>query len=107
MLARRYHVKCDYRLELPAGMRVERLPDKISVKSEFGEVAIEYSMSGSVLRRDADCVLCAKPHSSREVSWFSRFRERIHSRDTAAGSRDETALLEGSCHRPPAQVPTF
>jgi hypothetical protein len=44
-----YHVKCDYRLELPAGMRVERLPDKISVKSEFGEVAIEYSMSGSVL----------------------------------------------------------
>jgi hypothetical protein len=44
-----YHVKCDYRLELPPGMRVERLPDKISVKSEFGEVAIEYSMSGNVL----------------------------------------------------------
>jgi hypothetical protein len=30
-------------------MRVERLPDKTSVKSEFGEVSIEYSMSGSVL----------------------------------------------------------
>jgi hypothetical protein len=44
-----YHVKCEYHLELPAGMKVERLPDKTSVKSEFGEVAIEYSMSGNVL----------------------------------------------------------
>jgi hypothetical protein len=44
-----YHVKCVYRLELPVGMRIERLPDKTSIKSEFGEVAIEYSMSGNVL----------------------------------------------------------
>jgi hypothetical protein len=44
-----FHVKVDYRLELPVGMRVERLPDKTSIKSEFGEVAIEYSMSGNVL----------------------------------------------------------
>jgi hypothetical protein len=44
-----YHVKCDYRLELPAGMRIERMPDKTSIKSEFGEVTIEYSMSGNVL----------------------------------------------------------
>ena len=44
-----YHVKCVYRLELPAGMRAERLPDKTSVKSEFGEVTIEYSMSGNIL----------------------------------------------------------
>jgi len=44
-----YHVKCDYRLELPVGMRIERLPDKTSIKSEFGEVTIEYSMSGNVL----------------------------------------------------------
>jgi hypothetical protein len=44
-----YHVKCAYRLELPAGMRIERLPEKISIKSEFGEVTIEYSMSGNVL----------------------------------------------------------
>ncbi len=44
-----YHVKCIYRLELPAGMRVERLPDKSTIKSEFGEVTIEYSMSGGVL----------------------------------------------------------
>ena len=44
-----YHVKCDYRLELPAAMRIERLPDKTSIKSEFGEVTIEYSMSGDAL----------------------------------------------------------
>jgi hypothetical protein len=44
-----YHVKCEYRVELPAGMRIERLPDKVSSKSEFGEVAIEYSTSGNIL----------------------------------------------------------
>jgi hypothetical protein len=44
-----YHVKCEYRVELPAGMRIERLPDKTSTKSEFGEVTIEYSMSGNIL----------------------------------------------------------
>ena len=44
-----YHVKIDYRLELPSGMRVERIPDKTAVKSEFGEVTIEYSMSGNAL----------------------------------------------------------
>ena len=36
-------------MELPAGMRIERIPEKVSTKSEFGEVAIEYSMSGNVL----------------------------------------------------------
>ncbi len=44
-----FHVKCDYRVELPAGMRIERLPDKVSIQSEFGEVTIEYSMSGNAL----------------------------------------------------------
>jgi hypothetical protein len=44
-----FHVKIDYRLELPQGMRVERLPDRTSINSEFGEVGIEYSMSGNVL----------------------------------------------------------
>lgn len=44
-----YHVKCDCRLELPAAMRVERLPDKISIQSEFGEITIEYSISGNTL----------------------------------------------------------
>jgi hypothetical protein len=44
-----YHVKCEYHLELPAGKRIERLPDKTSVKSEFGEISIEYSMSGNIL----------------------------------------------------------
>src|ERR1700722_9881735 len=30
-----FHVKIDYRLELPQGMRVERLPDRTSINSEF------------------------------------------------------------------------
>lgn len=44
-----HHVKIEYRLELPAGMRVEHLPERISNKSEFGEFEIEYSMSGEAL----------------------------------------------------------
>ena len=44
-----YHVQCDYRVTLPAGMRIELLPSKTSLKSEFGEVTIEYSMNGNVL----------------------------------------------------------
>jgi hypothetical protein len=44
-----FHVKCNYREELPEGMRLESVPDKLSVKSEFGELAITYSMNGNVL----------------------------------------------------------
>jgi len=44
-----FHVKCDYRVALPAGMRIESVPDKISAKSEFGELLIEYSMTGDIL----------------------------------------------------------
>jgi hypothetical protein len=44
-----YHVKRNYSVELPVGMRIERLPEKTSVKSEFGELSIDYSMSGNVL----------------------------------------------------------
>jgi len=44
-----FHVKCSYREELPVGMRIQSLPDKLSVKTEFGELTIEYSMNGNVL----------------------------------------------------------
>ena len=30
-------------------MRIERLSDNVFTKSEFGEVGVEYSMSGNVL----------------------------------------------------------
>jgi hypothetical protein len=39
----------EYRIELPAGMRVESLPNKNSIKSEFGEMEVEYSLSGNIL----------------------------------------------------------
>jgi uncharacterized protein DUF3857/transglutaminase superfamily protein len=44
-----HHVKVEYRFEFPIGMRLERLPEKVSAKSEFGEVAIGYAMDGDVL----------------------------------------------------------
>jgi hypothetical protein len=44
-----YRLKGEYRLELPPGMKVDRLPDKISTKSEFGQLDVEYSMDGNVL----------------------------------------------------------
>ncbi len=31
-----FHVQGQYRIELPAGMRIERLPEAASVESEFG-----------------------------------------------------------------------
>jgi hypothetical protein len=44
-----YHVRCEYRVEFPAGMRIERLPDNVSSKSAFGEIAIDYSLIGNTL----------------------------------------------------------
>jgi hypothetical protein len=44
-----YRVKGEYRIELPTGMRVERVPEKASLKSEYGELQTEYSASGNVL----------------------------------------------------------
>jgi hypothetical protein len=44
-----YRLKGEYRIELPAGMRIDRVPDKTSIKSEFGQLEVEYSMSGNVL----------------------------------------------------------
>jgi hypothetical protein len=38
-----------YRIELPTGMRFDRVPDKSSVKSEFGELDVEYAVSENVL----------------------------------------------------------
>ena len=44
-----YHLKGDYRIELPPSMKIDRLPDAVSVQSEFGSVQIKYSLSGNVL----------------------------------------------------------
>src|SRR6266853_5448766 len=41
--------KAAYRIELPLGMRIDHVPDRISIKSEFGELQVEYSLDGSVL----------------------------------------------------------
>ena len=44
-----YHVQIGYQLQLPIGMRLERVPDNVSLKSEFGEMNIEYTLSGNTL----------------------------------------------------------
>jgi hypothetical protein len=44
-----FRLKGEYRLELPTGMHVDRVPDKTSIRSEFGELEIEYSVNGNVL----------------------------------------------------------
>ncbi len=44
-----HQVSGTYRIEMPAGMHVDRLPEKTSIKSEFGELEIEYSVNESVL----------------------------------------------------------
>lgn len=38
-----------YRIELPAGMRIERLPEAASIESEFGTLRTEYVLNGNML----------------------------------------------------------
>ncbi len=42
-------IRGEYRLELPPGMRVESLPAKTSIQSEFGDMEVEYSANANVL----------------------------------------------------------
>jgi hypothetical protein len=44
-----YRQKGEYRIELAPGLRIDRVPDKTSIKSEFGELQIEYSLDGNAL----------------------------------------------------------
>ena len=42
-------VKAQYRIDLPLGQRVERLPQNNTLKSEFGELEVTYSSEGNAL----------------------------------------------------------
>jgi hypothetical protein len=44
-----FRLQGEYRLELPAGMRVERAPEKTSIKSDYGEIETVYSIQGNLL----------------------------------------------------------
>jgi hypothetical protein len=44
-----FRQKGEYRVELPPGMRIGLVPDKTSIKSEFGELQVEYSLDGNAL----------------------------------------------------------
>jgi hypothetical protein len=45
-----FRQKGEYRIELPPGLRIDRVPEKTSIKSEFGELQVEYALDGNVLR---------------------------------------------------------
>jgi len=79
-----WHVKMDYRLEFPEGMKPERLPEKTSVKSEFGEITVEYSMTGNVLVA-TQAISYAESRISPEK--YPQFRDFINSYVRAARQR--------------------
>jgi hypothetical protein len=44
-----YHVKGEYRIILPAGMRVGSVPEETSLESDFGSLDVAYSTTGNVI----------------------------------------------------------
>ncbi len=44
-----HHITGEYRVELPADMRLAQAPEKISLQSEFGELTVDYAAAGNVL----------------------------------------------------------
>ena len=42
-------IRVEYTIDLPPGMKIDRIPEKTQMKSEFGEMEVEYSTSGNVL----------------------------------------------------------
>lgn len=44
-----FRQKAEYRIELPRGMKIDRVPEKTSIKSEFGELQVEYTLDGNAL----------------------------------------------------------
>jgi hypothetical protein len=45
-----YHVKGEYHIMLPAGMRISGVPASTSLKSDFGSLDVDYSANGNVVR---------------------------------------------------------
>ena len=44
-----YRISEKYRLELPAGLGIEAVPEETLIESEFGTLRVKYSLNGSVL----------------------------------------------------------
>jgi hypothetical protein len=50
-------IRVEYTIELPIGMKIDRVPEKTEIKSEFGAIEVGYSVSGNTL------------HATRTVSY--------------------------------------
>jgi hypothetical protein len=70
-----YTLKGEYRLELPSDLRVDRVPEKTSIQSEFGELEVEYSLEGNVLlaKQTQSFVLTRIPPEK-----YAKFRDFIN-----------------------------
>jgi len=71
-----FRLKGEYRLELPAGMRVERLPEKTSLKSDYGELEIEYSATENVLVANSTLIFMM---SRIPAEKYAEFRDFVNS----------------------------
>ena len=64
----------EYRVEFPPGMRLEHVPDKTSIKSDFGELDVEYAMNGNVLLATLSLTYKQSRISPEQYSAFRDFR---------------------------------
>ena len=71
-----FQIRGEYRLELPAGMKIDRIPNKTSAQSEFGELEVTYSLEGNVLTAK-EVLSFTKSRISPEE--YPSFREFVNS----------------------------
>jgi len=79
-----YEVAFKYHVELPAGMRVERIPEPLSLQTEFGQLNVTYSTSGNAL--DVSETLSFTIGRIPPEKWAA-FRDFVNSSLRAEGQR--------------------
>ena len=72
-----YRLKGEYHIELPPGVQVGRVPDKVSLQSEFGALEIEYSLSGDTLSATQTLSVTVSRIPAEKHSNFRDFVNRV------------------------------
>jgi len=68
-----FQIRGEYRFELPAGMNIERIPNRTSAQSEFGELEVTYSLEGNVLNAKEVLTFTKSRISPEEYPSFREF----------------------------------
>jgi Domain of Unknown Function with PDB structure (DUF3857) len=68
-----YHLRAQYRVELPVGMTVAELPQPASVKSEFGTLEVSYSVDGTAVAAEEELLLVASRIPPEKYEAFRQF----------------------------------